>query len=146
MTISRPGSTKLHKVHYPSSPPRVAGEAAVVLCCSVQCPPPPQPQLSPPLSVVPFLDVTRLQLGPARYQLLAVKAFCNLLCCLTKLSFCAFMNRHRTTLPLWPNHEIQLNSGCLSCCVMLWCLFHPWTPVAVPGRSVITLAAAPLTQ
>ena len=52
-----------------------------------------------------------LQLGPARYQLLAVKAFCKLLCCLTKLSFCAFMNSHRPARPL-PNHEIQLNSGC----------------------------------
>ena len=130
MTISRPGSTKLHKVHYPSSPPGWPGK---LLCTVLQWPVPASPAAaaSPPLSV-PFLDVTRLQLGPARYQLLAVKAFCKLLCCLTKLSFCAFMNRHRTAPPpLWPNHEIQLKWGCGSCRVMLWCLFHPWSPVAV---------------
>ena len=108
ISISRPGSTKLHKVHYPSSLP-VAGEAAVVL---LQWPPLPRSRSCP--LCVPFphkLDVTRLQLGPVRYQLLAVKAFCKLLCCLTKLSFCAFMNSHRPARPL-PNYEIQLNSGC----------------------------------
>ena len=79
-------------------------------CCSGR----PSPAARSCPLCVPFphkLDVTRLQLGPVRYQLLAVKAFCKLLCCLTKLSFCAFMNSHRPARPL-PNHEIQLNSGC----------------------------------
>ena len=99
MTISRPGSTKLHKVHYPSSPPVWPGKL-LLYCVAVTSVRLPRSRSCPlPLSV-PFLDVTRLQLGPARYQLLAVKAFCKLLCCLTKLSFCAFMNRHRTSSSL----------------------------------------------